>query len=93
MSSYKITMHSKRQAKRLNVIIKPSTNKNKKIDVFNKDGNKLAVIGSMGYKDFGSYLKTNKELAFERRRLYRARHKSNADKKGSTAYWAREILW
>lgn len=93
MSSYRITTHSKKQAKKLGVTIKPSKNKNKKIDVFNKDGTKLASIGAVGYKDYGTYMETDKQLADKRRRLYRIRHKSNADKKGTTAYWAREILW
>jgi len=93
MSSYRITTHSKKQAKKLGVTIKPSKNKNKKIDVFNKDGDKLAAIGAVGFSDYGTYMQTDKKLANERRRLYRIRHKSNADKKGTTAYWAREILW
>ena len=38
MSNYKITNYSKSKAKKENVIIKTSTNKNKKIDVFNKQG-------------------------------------------------------
>ena len=42
--SYKITKYSKEQAKKLGVVIKPSTRKNKKIDVF-KDGNKISSIG------------------------------------------------
>ena len=34
---YKILPYSYQQAKKHNVIIKPSTNKKKKIDVFDKD--------------------------------------------------------
>ena len=44
--SYKITNYSYNQAKKLNVEIKPSTNKKKKIDVF-KDNKKIASIGAI----------------------------------------------
>ena len=39
---YHITNYSKNKAKELNVIIKPSKNKNKKLDVF-KDGKKNCI--------------------------------------------------
>ena len=48
--SYKILPYSFEQADKLNVEIKPSTNKNKKIDVF-KNGQKIASIGAIGYND------------------------------------------
>ena len=64
--SYTITAYSKRQAKRLGVTIKRSTNKKKKIDVFKKvkgkDGKmtlkKLVSIGAISYSDFPTYTKT-----------------------------------
>ena len=94
MSSYKITNYSRRQAQRLGVIIKPSTNPKKKIDVFNKDGKKIASIGGAGYKDFPNYLKTEgKEKANERRRLYKIRHNKTRNKVGSNSYFADQLLW
>ena len=66
---YQITDYSKQQASKLGVEIKPSTNKNKKIDVF-KDGNKLHSIGAKGYKDYPTYMKENKALAEERRKNF-----------------------
>ncbi len=45
---YKITKYSYQQAKQLNVEIKPSSNKKKKIDVFKGD-QKIASIGDMNY--------------------------------------------
>ena len=48
---YKITDYSYNQAKKLNVQIKPSTNKKKKIDVY-KDNKKIASIGGIGYYDY-----------------------------------------
>jgi hypothetical protein len=49
--SYKITEYTKEQAKKLGVTVKPSTNKNKKIDVF-KGGEKIASVGGAGYADY-----------------------------------------
>jgi len=90
---YKITNRQKDKAFKLLVIIKPSTNKSKKIDVF-KNGLKVASIGAMGYKDYDIHLKES-GLAFanERRRLYRIRHKNDRTNVGSAGYYADQILW
>ena len=45
---YKITDYSIKKAKQLNVTIRPSGNKKKKIDVI-KDGKVIASIGAKGY--------------------------------------------
>ena len=55
---YKITPRQKRNANALGVIIKPSTLKGKKIDVF-KNGIKIASIGALGYKDYSIYFAEN----------------------------------
>jgi hypothetical protein len=90
---YKITDRQKRNAEALGVTIKPSTNKYKKIDVF-KNGQKIASIGAMGYKDFDIYLKENgKAFAEERRRLYEIRHQKNRNKMGTPGFFADRILW
>jgi hypothetical protein len=71
---YTILPYTFAAAKKLGVIVKASTVKGKKIDVF-KDNKKIASIGSEGYSDYPHYLKTHgKEYADERRRLYRIRH-------------------
>jgi len=54
---YKITEYTKDKAKQLNVIVKPSQNPNKKIDVFNLKGDKLASVGAVGYMDYPTYIK------------------------------------
>lgn len=90
---YTITDHSKQQANKLGVEIKPSTNKNKKIDVF-RDNKKIASIGSLGMNDYGIYLKSKgKEYADERRRLYKLRHNKDRKIVGSNGYWSDKILW
>jgi len=94
---YVITDYTKDKAKQLNVIVKKSTNKNKKIDVFDMKGNKLASIGAIGYLDYPTYTKTKGlHFANERRRLYLIRHSKNPDKKDgkfTPSYWAKTLLW
>ena len=88
-----ITSYSKKQAKRLGVDIKPSTKKNKKIDVY-KDGKLVASVGAKGYKDYPTYLKTEgKKIADERRRLYKKRHSPHRHKVGTPSYYADQLLW
>lgn len=91
---YKITNHTKKQAKKYNVIVKPSKIKNKKIDVFDKKGKKLASVGALGCMDYGMYLnKFNKEYADKKRLNYRKRHAQNIKVKNSPGYWAAVLLW
>jgi len=87
---YKILPQHYDNAKKLKVEIKPSTLKNKKIDVY-KDGKRIASIGAIGYKDYQYYiLEKGLEYANERKRLYNIRHKNDSNKNG---YYARLILW
>jgi hypothetical protein len=84
--TYKITEYSKNQASKYGVKITVSSNPKKKIDVY-KDGKKLASIGDINYKDYGTYLEENgKKYADARRRLYRIRHKGENN-------WSMKILW
>lgn len=89
---YLIQPYSYQQAKRLGVLIKPSTIPGKKIDVY-KDDEKVASIGDIRYPDFPHYLKKDKVLADKRRRLYHARHKGEADKVGTPGYYSYHLLW
>ena len=76
-------------AKKLNVIIKPSTNPKKKIDVFKND-KRIASIGGIGYSDYPHYIREQgKEYADKRRSLYHQRHKST----GIGEYYSKRILW
>ena len=89
---YHITEYSYKQAKILGFQIKPSTNKNKKIDVF-KNNVKVASIGAINYKDYPNYLKEDKELAKQKRHLYKKRHERDRHVIGSNGYYADKILW
>lgn len=88
---YKITPYSRKQAKKLGVTIKQSTNPKKKIDVF-KNGKKLCSVGGLGYNDYPTYtLKRGKKFADKRRKLYKIRH--TKDRKKGCGYYADKILW
>jgi hypothetical protein len=79
---------AKARAKSLGVEVKPSTRKNKKLDVFDATGKKkLASIGDIRYSD---YLQHGDE---ERRRRYKARHEPHRHKKGTPSFYADQILW
>ena len=91
---YKIKPYSFTQAKKLNVSIKPSKVKGKKIDVFNNKGEKLASIGALGMGDYPTYMQTKgNEFAKMRRKAYKQRHEKDRHKKGSAGFFADKILW
>jgi len=90
---YQIKQYTRDQAKRLNVTVRASTNKNKKIDVF-KDKKKISSIGFKGYSDYPTYMQTKgKKFADERRRLYKIRHEKTRHVKDSPSYYADQLLW
>jgi hypothetical protein len=92
--AYKITAYHRRQAKKLGVKIKPSTRKNKKIDVFDKQGKYITSIGLEPYQDYQRYIRTRgKKFAEERRRLYKIRHKKESKRPGTRGYYSFFILW
>lgn len=83
-----------RQAAKLGVTIKPSKVKGKKIDVFDKKGNKLASIGALGYGDYPTFWEQKgKAFADEKRRLYKMRHEKDRKVRGTPGYYADQILW
>ena len=87
---YTITKFSKNKAKVLNVQIKPSSNHNKKIDVF-KNNKKIVSIGDVNYSDYPTYLQTKgKSFPDERKRLYHNRHKKD---NGLAGHYAKKLLW
>jgi len=89
---YKIKQYTKDKAQELNVIVKPSKNKNKKIDVFKND-KKIASIGDINYlnNDYPTYLiERGKEYADKRKSLYHQRHKKD---NGINGKYARLLLW
>ena len=92
--AYKIKQYSYKNAKRLGVTIKPSRVKGKKIDVFDKEGKKLASIGALGMNDYPTFIqKAGKAFADRRRKAYKTRHEKDRHVKGTAGYYADQILW
>ena len=88
---YEISEYTKRKAQMFGVVVRPSSRKNKKIDVFKKNGDYITSIGDIRYKDYPYYLKKyGREYADERRTLYKLRHKENT---GIAGLWASKLLW
>ena len=97
--SYKIKKYSYDKAKKLGVKIKPSKSKGKKIDVLDKQGNKLASIGAAGMNDYPTFKEKEKKgivakgTAEKRKKAYKTRHESDRHKSGSAGFFADKILW
>ena len=90
---YQIKPYSYEQAKKLNVEIKPSNKKDKKIDVY-KDKKYICSIGDINYYDYPTYIQNNGiTYANERRKLYKIRHNKDRNIKNSSGYFADKILW
>ena len=87
---YEISPRTYKIAKQYGLQIQLSTRKNKKIDVYDKDGKYIASIGDSRFKDFHIYLKENGEAyANERARLYYGRHQKVSMKE----QLAKLLLW
>jgi len=91
---YEILPYSYNQASKLNVIIKPSTRKNKKIDIYDRNNKYLVSIGSIDHFDYPYYIKyKGKEYADMRRKLYKKRFQKTRKIKNTASYFADKILW
>lgn len=90
---YHITPYTLKQAKRIGVTVKSSTNATKKIDVF-KGKKKIASVGAAGMNDFPTYiLKKGLLFAKTRRKLYKMRHERDRHLKWSRGWLADQLLW
>jgi len=92
-AQYAITNYTYKQAKKLGVTVKPSTNKTKKIDVF-KGNKKVAAVGANGMGDFPTFMKMEgMASAKEHRRRYKMRHEKDRHVRGSRGWYADKLLW
>lgn len=97
--AYSISRYTRQQARKLGVTVKPSTTKGKKIDVFNKKGEKVASVGAIGYNDYPNFMRLEREgkvpkgTAKTRRKAYKDRHAKNRKIRGSAGYYADKLLW
>jgi hypothetical protein len=97
---YTITEYTKRRAKKLGLIVKPSKNAQKKIDVYDDNGNYIASIGSSNNLDYPTYKILEKKGEFPkgyadvRRKLFRLRNKGwKSLPKTSPGYLSYNLLW
>lgn len=91
--SYKIPRRVFVNAKKLGVKVKPSSNKNKKIDVF-KNGKKVASVGARGYKDYPTYRKEKGvKFADKKKKNYESRMNKNRKIRNSNGWYADQLLW
>lgn len=91
--AYKPTKRQLSNAQKMGVVIVPSSNRRKKLDVY-RNGRKISEIGAMGYADYDLYIKYyGLSYANERRRLYKLRHENDRHIKGTAGYYADKILW
>jgi hypothetical protein len=90
---YTIKQYSYDKAKKLGVQIKPSTRKNKKVDVY-KNNKRIASIGALGYGDYPTFKQTEGiESANNHRKRYKIRHAKDRKVRGTPGYYADQLLW
>jgi len=70
-----------------NFSVKYSNTGKKKLDVFDKEGKKIADIG---HKDYSDFIQHKDE---KRRDNYHKRHAKTSRVKNSNSYFAKKILW
>jgi len=93
MKAYSITNYTRKMAKKIGVTIKPSTNPEKKIDVYRKS-RKIASVGARGMNDYPTYIRTRGlTFAKTRRRLYKMRHEKDRHQKWTNGWLADKLLW
>lgn len=94
--SYKINPKTIEKALKLGLEVKPSTNKKKKLDVY-QNNKIIASIGQNGAMDFYLWIdKYGLKYARHRRTLYYIRHPYNIVKKNNVYtpdYLAKYLLW
>ena len=97
--SYTITRYTRKKAQKLGVIVRPSTNPTKKIDVFKKKGvfknnQKKISIGATGYGDYPTFMRTEGIVsANKHRKRYKIRHEKDRHQKGTPGFYADKLLW
>ena len=89
---YRIREYTKRKARAMGLVVKPSTRLHKKIDVY-QHGKIVASVGDIRYDDYATLVETHPEKAEERKRLYHIRHRKDEAHIGTPGYYAAKLLW
>jgi hypothetical protein len=91
---YELKRYSIDNARELQVKIKSSTRKHKKIDIYTQTGLYICSIGDCRYSDYPSYIISHGlEYANKRRLLYKQRHERYRHVISSPSYYADRLLW
>ena len=96
---YSIKPYTITKANALGVKVKPSTRKNKKLDVYDNKGEYLVSVGAKGYSDYPTYMELEALGVYKhghakkRRTLYKKRHNRDRGVIGSAGYYADKLLW
>ncbi len=89
---YNITDYTFERAKEINVIVQPSKRKNKKIDVYNMEGQYITSVGYLSMSDYPTYIKTHGlDYANERRKRFYQRF--NNIQVNTTMWYTAFLLW
>jgi serine/threonine protein kinase len=90
---YTIRRYTYGKARKLGVRVRPSTKKDKKLDVF-RHNKKIASIGARGMGDYPTFRQTRGQtFANRRRRAYKIRHQRDRTKRWSRGWLADQLLW
>jgi hypothetical protein len=98
MNGYIITAYTQAQARKLGVTVKHSKTHGKKLDVF-KNGEKVATIGAIGYADYPTFMRLERQgkvatgTAVRRRKAYKMRHEKDRHIRNSNGWYADKLLW
>jgi hypothetical protein len=90
---YTIRRYTYGKARKLGVRVRPSTKKDKKLDVY-RHNKKIASIGARGMGDYPTFRQTRGQtFANRRRRAYKIRHQRDRTKRWSRGWLADQLLW
>ena len=96
-NKYKIQHYTYHQAENHNLLVYPSVNLKKKIDVYDRDGIKyICSCGDIRYLDYPTYLeKYGEQYANTKRQLHniQLQRKQNKHKNYSALYYENLLLW
>ena len=96
-NKYKIQHYTYHQAENHNLLVYPSVNLKKKIDVYDRDGIKyICSCGDIRYLDYPTYLeKYGEEYANTKRQLHKLQlqRKQKKHKNYSALYYENLLLW
>jgi hypothetical protein len=96
--TYTINADIRNRAKKLDIVVKLSTRKGKKLDAY-KDGEYQTSFGATGYKDYHVYKREQGQtVANAKRKQYKARHEADRHTKYrngklTAGFLADRILW